>query len=62
MTEKLKPCPVCGSKAEIQRCWNKAEYYAHCTKPDCEECYLVDWSVPTKKEAIEIWNRRCSNE
>lgn len=51
MSEKLKPCPFCGSQAQIIKI--NAEYYViTCTK-NC-----VETEISTKEKAIEIWNRR----
>ena len=64
MSEKLKPCPFCGNKAEINGKilnWDlssiEAAYFVRCTK--CRN--HSDW-FDTEQDAIEAWNRRVNNE
>ena len=59
MSEKLKPCPFCGSEANLYECkWlGVTSYGVECTK--CKG--LVD-RCSTKKEAIKAWNRRANDE
>ena len=58
MSEKLKPCPFCGSEnlyidsGEFFR-----EYEIRCTKCGGRICWF-----DTKAEAITAWNRRVHNE
>lgn len=53
---KLKPCPICGSPAEIA---TKPEYgdafFAHCTKFGCIE---IRTGFGNCQQAAEAWNRR----
>ena len=61
---ELKPCPFCGSKAELI----DRTYYEHDDqKPECFDvrctnngCYLDEgadyWNY--KDEVIELWNKR----
>ena len=60
---KLKPCPFCGGKAEVEQIagatWDK--FVAHCKSSKCIAFYIgyVDEGIyPTKTKAIEAWNRR----
>lgn len=60
--EKLKPCPLCGRRAIIER-WASGGmmYMVKCGNPDC--------AVPTEgypsgrdlNVVIEQWNRRTQN-
>ena len=61
MTEKLKPCPFCGGKAQ---------HYTYSTYGgrekhgiECLKCIkaCVD-HCETKKEAVEAWNRRIGDD
>ena len=55
--EQIKPCPFCGSKkVEVCRtnenaCWIR-----------CEKCGADSESDPSRKRAIQIWNRRPKTE
>ncbi len=50
MSEKLKPCPFCGSEAELFEA--PGVYFVECSK-----CYYpTSWD--TKEEAITEWNTR----
>ena len=51
--DELKPCPFCGSKAEMLNCSPK-DWLVIC--PVC--CGMVERWVETKEEAITQWNRR----
>ncbi len=50
MTEKLKPCPFCGGKAEIE---GERIFWV-----SCQECCAESNSFIELEEAIEAWNRR----
>lgn len=56
-TIDLKPCPFCGSNEAYvtQNCYG--EYYVR-----CPNCGAVVWGKdderPTKRQAIDLWNRR----
>ncbi len=59
--QKLKPCPFCGSK--------EAYLAVNCYGQNsvrCPNCGAVVWGndneSPTKKRAIELWNRRATND
>lgn len=55
----IKPCPFCGRKAKVWT-WNGG------ARVDCshwssfEQVHYVGIGAKTKKEAIDIWNRRYS--
>lgn len=60
---KLKPCPFCGTEAEIRRgCqydddgYIKEEvyYFGRCTNIACPKGYTYD----THRKAVRAWNRR----
>lgn len=53
--DELKPCPFCGGKAELKQfCgW----WGAQC----CNGCCFAR-SAKTQEEAIENWNRRCTDD
>ena len=62
---ELKPCPFCGSKAELRYSLNDNEpygvkcYYYRCSNKKCD-LYEI-WSrfrKRSKKKAIKIWNTR----
>lgn len=70
MGDKLKPCPFCGSDAELKTdvrfprnmCVPKRAYEVFCTNYDCiigrvDEIYFLN-----KKKAIKAWNRRANDE
>ena len=61
MSEKLKPCPFCGSKWTQVRYSNnpfdKNRYRAECT-----DCYAVTKACNNEQDAIEAWNRRAESE
>lgn len=52
MSDKLKPCPWCGSKAELYVV--QKTFQAGCTNL---KCHAERWPR-TKDKAIEYWNRR----
>jgi Lar family restriction alleviation protein len=65
MSEKLKPCPFCGSEnkynhGEVRIHQTMAtNYYAVCENPKCEikpRTKLYQW----KKDATKAWNRRAN--
>lgn len=62
MSEGLKPCPFCGSKAQVQS--HCGCYYVKCN--DCnasggvvqEQVYSGSYDDILANEAIDKWNRR----
>ena len=52
--DELKPCPFCGSKAEIYK-YSGKDY--HTVWVGCSKCQVGTPRVRVEK-AIEIWNRR----
>lgn len=65
---KLKPCPFCGGKAEIDDMsfgQQNHEYTPFCTNPKCLVFYLGyhdNGLYKSKAKAIEAWNRRADDE
>lgn len=61
MLEQLKPCPFCGSEAEI------VQRQVHLSPPilwyyvECPQCKTQTYVKPTKKDAIDFWNTRFSS-
>lgn len=53
---ELKPCPFCGSEANMLGDYDYSNYHANCTNDECG-CYWVA-CYETEQEAIEAWNRR----
>lgn len=51
MSEKLKPCPFCGSQAQIIKINDK--HYAVTCIVNC-----AGTRITIKEKAIEIWNKR----
>lgn len=65
-TEKFKPCPFCGSEAQLDNIDNGNNgwwYSVVCMKPMCR-CGVssTDYSYYNEKDAIEAWNRRTESE
>lgn len=58
--ETLKPCPFCGSEAEVNS-WcikgiaNRTHYRVRCKYCGCE-CRTREYRK--RKKAIDVWNRR----
>lgn len=57
---ELKPCPVCGLKAVLVESVNTQRFHVECTNATCSR-YMTPW-FPTKREAVEAWNRRVNND
>jgi hypothetical protein len=73
---KLKPCPFCGGKAELQECLFQTapdcgyervpsydSFYVHCN--GCSFARLPYWGTSnynTREQAIEAWNTRYIGE
>ena len=54
MSDKLKPCPFCGEKAELMTIYRDIKQYRVECKSYCvETCAFVD-----KNHVIKLWNRR----
>lgn len=68
MPNELKPCPFCGSKADIDDVYigqQNPEYTPFCTNPKCLAFYLGyqdNGLYKTKAKAIAAWNRRANDE
>ena len=63
--EELKPCPFCGSAAEISqgRFDGKDTSYVICRKCGASgEFFVVSPKYASNERAIEAWNRRASDE
>ena len=55
---QLKPCPFCGGKAELDG-FDYDFYGGICYWAKCTNCRAeINHPTPSKKEAIEEWNRR----
>lgn len=57
MTEKLKPCPFCGGKAEACQTYDGFFWKVMCC--GCGNCTL---KYVNKEQAIDTWNRRTESE
>lgn len=58
----LKPCPFCGSKAELhKRDVLDTSYIVECSNGTCPASYMLGWDYETEEEAIEAWNRRVND-
>lgn len=56
MSDKLKPCPFCGGKAELLIVPNgKAEWIIKCKNKCCNQ-----FPHESKGDAINAWNRRAN--
>ena len=56
--DKPKPCPFCGSKAEIEHKRALLTWIVQCSNTSCPASYMLGMDYDTEKEAIEAWNRR----
>ena len=62
--KEIKPCPFCGSAGELNS-YEKSFGYARkvvcCSNEDCPmDLPPEGFYASTKKEALEIWNKRHS--
>lgn len=67
MENELKPCPFCGG--EIDERGGQCDYGKKIMKLDisCRKCGTIfkfksKWSDNPYSEAIEAWNRRCTDD
>ena len=66
---ELKPCPVCGGKAEIKRECDYGDpphWYAICTKCGISGCFIGLYihgenDEECINECVKKWNRRADN-
>ena len=61
---KLKPCPFCGGVPHVEidnDFWGIKHYKVACPNEGCEGQPTTTWNV-SLKEAINIWNRRATDE
>ena len=58
----LKPCPFCGSEAEMRNTRGLRTWIVECSNPSCPASYMIGNDYETKEEAIEFWNRRVQND
>lgn len=59
MTEKLKPCPFCGGKANfriVRVGEDSYKYRLSCSNPKCFCSSSLSYS--TREEAVNAWNNR----
>ena len=62
MSEKLEPCPFCGSDDVfvVEHHFYKTE---DCFGVQCDNCKTQSYQFyDSKNEAIEAWNRRAKND
>ncbi len=57
MSEKLKPCPFCGSPAWVQTGLH-GEKFVQCQSQICKAALGTDCWQATSEEAAEAWNTR----
>ncbi len=60
---KLKPCPFCGEKAELQQFSSvyNLGYYVVCNTKDCQGNTEPENPYRRKDYAIRAWNTRTEN-
>ena len=58
---ELKPCPFCGSKAEIECKRYINTWIVQCSNQSCPASYMIGMDYDTEAEAIDVWNRRSEN-
>ena len=56
---ELKPCPFCGSKAEV---WISKYYCESFVKICCTKCFAETDGYKEIDEAYNAWNMRVNNE
>ena len=57
MENELKPCPFCGKQPTIEMCWKNL---CRIICDDADHTASICW-CDSKQEAIEFWNRRCTD-
>lgn len=59
-TYTLKPCPFCGSPAELDDISTEDEeyYMIACINPDCGAAASFGDKSETKQGAVDAWNKR----
>lgn len=59
MSEKLKPCPFCGSD-DLEINGSPAMFWVTCNKCNCEGPYFTNRGevMRSKNKAAEWWNER----
>lgn len=58
MTDKLKPCVYCGNKPIVVKVPNFPKGYCWSIQCDRGDVLVCTKSCNTRKEAVEVWNRR----
>ena len=66
MSEKLKPCPFCGSNGQVRYDYGVLRgeysgYYVQCSNSYCT-AYSLFAPFSTEQEAVEAWNRRVNDD
>ena len=61
--EKLKPCPFCGSEADIHERYRKGTANRKMFWIECKTCWVAQYhgdigGYRTKAKATDAWNRR----
>lgn len=56
MTEQLKPCPFCGSEAELR--FSEGESGKRYYWIPCKKCSCCQTIFDTPQEAVSAWNNR----
>ena len=65
MTDKLKPCPFCGSEWTDVRYMNNPFDKHHIYggySAFCDDCGATTKRCDIKEKAIALWNRRANDE
>lgn len=66
MTDKLLPCPFCGSEFVQVRYmggkWQEPSAFESGFRGECCDCYLITAAYSTEAEAAAAWNTRANAE
>ncbi len=62
MSEKIKPCPFCGSDEVNLMIDRPNNLFSNCYKVICFGCQATSALKETGGMAIEAWNRRKEND